>query len=110
MDVSKRPFDLMLKEPGRRVCKLLCISSRDLKSRTALRHMPLFPAMQERNFRARVICQSGPEGIVERSYQLASAMLALAFAAVMLIAGQQFIEHQANKRDQISLPAKARTR
>jgi hypothetical protein len=37
-------------------------------------------------------------------------MLALAFAAVMLIVGQQFIEHQANKRDLMPLPAKARSR
>ena len=62
MDVSKRPFALMLKEPGRRVCKLLCISSRDLESRTALRHMPLFPEIQERNFRARVIWSVWPGG------------------------------------------------
>jgi len=55
MDVSKRPFALMLKESERRVCKLLCISSRDLKSLTALQHMPFFPEMQERDFRARVI-------------------------------------------------------
>ena len=47
---------------------------------------------------------------MERSYQLASAMLALAFAAVMLIAGQQFIEYQANKPDLMHLPAKARSR
>lgn len=30
-------------------------------------------------------------------HQLASAMLAIAFAAVMLVAGQLFIEHRANK-------------
>jgi hypothetical protein len=30
-------------------------------------------------------------------HQLASAMLAIAFAAVMLVAGQLFIEYRANK-------------
>jgi hypothetical protein len=30
-------------------------------------------------------------------HQLASAMLAIAFAAVMLVAGQSFIEYRANK-------------
>jgi hypothetical protein len=30
-------------------------------------------------------------------YQLASAVLAIAFAAVMLVAGQLFIEYHANK-------------
>jgi hypothetical protein len=30
-------------------------------------------------------------------YQLASAILAIAFAAVMLVAGQLFIEYHANK-------------
>jgi hypothetical protein len=30
-------------------------------------------------------------------HQLASAMLAIAFAAVMLVAAQQFLEYRANK-------------
>jgi hypothetical protein len=35
--------------------------------------------------------------------QIASAMLALAFSAVMLVAGQSFIERQAEKHDVMHL-------
>jgi len=76
----------------------------------AARICHFFPKCRNETSEPELFGQSGPEGFVERSYQLASAMLALAFAAVMLIAGQQFIEYQANKRDLMHLPAKARSR
>jgi hypothetical protein len=37
-------------------------------------------------------------------------MLTLAFAAVMLVVGQQFLEHQGRGQDVMHLPVKAKSR
>ena len=47
---------------------------------------------------------------MQQSPHLASAMLTLAFAAVILVVGQQFLERQGRSQDVIHMPVKAKTR
>ena len=47
---------------------------------------------------------------MQQTPHLASAMLTLAFAAIMLVFGQQFIERQGRSPDVMNMPAKAKTR
>jgi len=46
---------------------------------------------------------------VQQTPHLASAMLTLAFAAIMLVFGQQFIERQGRSHDVMDMPVKAKT-
>ena len=50
------------------------------------------------------------EKSVQESPHLASAMLAIAFAAVMLVVGQQFLEYQARQHVVQLQPVKAKQR
>lgn len=54
--------------------------------------------------------RSDPEKAVQQTPHLASAMLTLPFAAIMLVVGQQFIERQALSQDVMQLPVRAKTR
>ena len=47
---------------------------------------------------------------MQQTPHLASAMLTLAFAAIMLVVGQQFIERHGRSLDTAPVPVKVKTR